>query len=434
MNDLETGSPYAGYLYSYPHKTAYRALDPSVRLDELWSTVDRRALFLYAHVPFCEMRCGFCNLFTRAHPPEDVVHAYLDALERQILSARRWLSDARFARFALGGGTPTFLDAQQLDRLFAMIETHLGVAVASVPSSVETSPETAEIDRLRVLRDRGVDRISIGVQTFDDTEARHLLRPQKAKRVDAALDRIRTLGFPTLNIDLMYGVPEQNVASWIDTIERALRFAPEELYLYPLYVRPLTALGRRGTLSWDRQRLELYREGRARLLSAGYRQVSMRMFQKSAPKDGPVYRCQEDGMLGLGAGARSYTDRVHYSTEYAVGAHGVAEIIDAFIARSAEGLELAEWGFVLDEEDRQRRWIILSLFAEGIDFDAYRARFGSEVLDDLPQLAELTSRGLAEKRGRQLILTERGVERSDAIGPWLCSERVRERMNTCEPR
>jgi oxygen-independent coproporphyrinogen-3 oxidase len=431
---LDSGSPYVAYLYSYPHKTSYRALEPALDLGRLWSDADKRSLFLYLHIPFCEMRCGFCNLFTQSRPKEERVSRYLDALERQIHATRRWLGSASFSRFALGGGTPTYLEARDLERVFTLLARELGADVSRIPASVETSPETAEIERLEVLRRFGVSRVSIGVQSFDDREVKQLSRPQQSSRVDAALDRIRTLGFPTLNIDLMYGIPEQSTESWLDTIERALRFSPEELYLYPLYVRPLTGLGRRGAVSWDEQRLMHYRAGRALLLSRGYRQISMRMFRKeSAPGEwGPIHRCQEDGMIGLGAGARSYTERVHYSTEYAVGARDVRDIIEAFNQR--HDFELAHWGFVLDDEDRRRRWIILSLLADGIDLDAYRVYFGTEALTDMPELAELWDRGLAEKTERCIRLTERGIERSDTIGPWLHSSKVEALMRSHQPR
>ncbi len=432
---LESGSPYLAYLYAYPHKTSYRALDPPIPLETLWSRVDRTALFLYLHVPFCEMRCGFCNLFTQARPQRRVIQDYLDALDRQIASAKGWLDGARFARFAIGGGTPTYLEAHQLERVLSRLESHLGVDPDAAPASVETSPETATSDRLQVLRRHGVRRISIGVQSFDDRETKALLRPQAATTVEVALDRIRSAAFPILNVDLMYGIPEQSTESWLDTIRHALRFAPEELYLYPLYVRPLTGLGRRGAVSWDEQRLEQYREGRALLFAEGYRQASMRMFvteASAAAEETVAYRCQEDGMVGLGAGARSYTQDVHYSTEYAVGARGVREIIESFNCR--ERFDLAEWGFALDDEERRRRWLILSLLAEGIDLDAYRARFGAEALEDVPELSELVERMLVEPRGRRLALTDRGLERSDAIGPFLHSRRVAELMASHEPR
>src|SRR5207248_3751773 len=123
-----------------------------------------------------------------------------------------------------------------------------------------------------------VDRISIGVQSFVEAEAAAAGRAQRTAEVEEALARIREAGFPRLNIDLIYGLPGQTVESWLGSLRAALRFAPEELYLYPLYVRPLTGLGR-SSRSWDDQRLTCYREARALLLVCGYEQVSMRMFR-----------------------------------------------------------------------------------------------------------------------------------------------------------
>jgi oxygen-independent coproporphyrinogen III oxidase len=436
VGDLVAGSPYRGYLYSYPHKTSYRPLGRPVTLREAWSAEDRRALFLYLHVPFCEMRCGFCNLFTRARPRDEMVREYLAVLRRQAARAREAVSPAGFARLAVGGGTPTYLDAGGLEELFDVAEGVLGADLARIPISVETSPETAVADRLAVLRARGTDRVSIGVQSFVDAEVRAVGRAQSATEVDAALDRIRAAGFPVLNVDLMYGLPGQTEATWLESLERALRFAPEELYLYPLYVRPLTGLARRDR-SWDDQRLELYRLGRDLLRGRGYEQISMRMFRAaSAPEDGgPVYCCQEDGMLGLGAGARSYTDRLHYSTEYAVGGRGVLEILRAFLARADDDLDRIGYGVALDEDDRRRRYAILSLLQrDGLDLAAYRRRFAGDALEELPELSELERSGLARRDRQRLVLTEAGVERADAIGPWLHSRRVSELMARCELR
>ena len=138
---------------------------------------------------------------------------------------------------------------------------------------------------------------------------------------------------PALNLDLIYGLPGQTVPSWLTSIGIAIAHEPEELYLYPLYVRPLTGLARRGKGGGEGEdlRAACYAEGRDMLVSAGYEQVSMRMFRRRrfAAKSGPVYCCQDDGMLGLGCGARSYTRALHYSREFAVGREGVTDILRA---------------------------------------------------------------------------------------------------------
>lgn len=432
MTRLETmlaGSPYVAYLYGYPHKTAYRPLTPAPSLESVWAPERREALFLYLHIPFCEMRCGFCNLFTAAGPKEDVIQAYLQALTREAHRVKEALGPTTFARAAVGGGTPTVLDVAGLHTVFDLAEHVLGADLRSIPVSLEVSPETVDAAKVAALRSRGVDRVSIGVQSFLESEVASVKRPQKTAQVEATLDLLRSAGFPTLNIDLIYGMEAQTEETWLASLRAALRFAPEELYLYPLYVRPLTFLGKKAR-AWDDQRLSLYRLGRDFLRSEGYTQVSMRMFRaRHAPAgQGPVYRCQEDGMVGLGCGARSYTERVHYSSEYAVGSREVRSIISSYSERSAASFGEVGYGFELNEAERRRRHMLLSLLAEGVEFATYRQRFGTEALEDFPELAELERHGLARRTGEALCLTDAGVERSDLLGPWLHSEPVRALM------
>ncbi|MFI1194823.1 STM4012 family radical SAM protein [Micromonospora sp. NPDC020750] len=441
MTNTDTGldgSPYQQYLYAYPHKTSYRALRPRPPLADVWRAEARDALFLYVHLPFCEMRCGFCNLFTRANAPAEQVTAYLRQLRRQAQRVADALGgDAGYARTALGGGTPTYLTADELTELFDIATSTLGARLPGVPLSVETSPATATPDRLAVLAAHGTTRVSIGVQSFLDVEARAAGRPQRRTEVEAALGAIRDARIPVLNIDLIYGIDGQTADTWRQSLDAALAWRPEELYLYPLYVRPLTGLGRRahGRADWDAQRLALYEQAVDALGAAGYRQESMRQFRRAdvpAP-DGPDYCCQDDGMVGLGCGARSYTTGLHYSFDYAVSVSEVRVVLDDYLARPADDFRFAEFGFTLDDTEQRRRWLLKSLLrAEGVDPVAYRARFGRPPGEDFPELGRLVDRGWAADGG--LRLTPAGLARSDAVGPWLTSAQVRSAMTGYVPR
>lgn len=434
LDALLRQGPYQAYSYSYPHKSAYRPLAPPRPLAKLWAGQDRSALFAYVHIPFCTMRCGFCNLFAMAQPQESLVDAYVHALLRQMEALDEALGERRFARLALGGGTPSLLSAAQLATLYTALHRRLGIDLAATPSGIEVSPETVTPERLAVCREMGVHRVSMGIQSFVGQELRSLARPQQGAEVVQAIERIRAAGFAVLNLDLIYGIPGQTVASWQASIASALAFAPEEIYLYPLYVRPQTGLGRMAIRRDEMPapgRLALYEAARECLRGAGYQQVSMRMFRAPhAPQEGgPVYCCQNDGMVGLGAGARSYTTGLHYASRYAVGRDDTRGIIQDFIAHDHGRFQLAEHGFELDAQEQRRRFVIQSLLAHpGLCYRAYTQRFGTHCLDDLPQLRELPRVGLAHDDGRQLVLSDRGTAYADTIGPWLVSPRVRALM------
>ncbi|MFE0457960.1 STM4012 family radical SAM protein [Kitasatospora sp. NPDC058965] len=437
MTTTTPTTPYESYVYAYPHKTAYRPLDPRPALREVWAGEPQHALSLYLHIPFCEVRCGFCNLFTRIGSPEGLTTVYLDALERQAATVREALAPgARFALAAFGGGTPTYLTAAELERLCDIAEQRMGVDLRAVPLSVEASPDTATADRLRVLAERGTTRLSLGVQSFLDEEARSAVRPQKRAAVEAALDRIRAAGFPVLNIDLIYGIDGQTERSWLRSLDAALAWRPEELYLYPLYVRPLTGLARRtaedSPAGWDAQRLRLYRAGRDHLLALGYQQVSMRMFRRAdAPQAGSAeYSCQTDGMVGLGCGARSYTSGLHYSFDYAVGASDVRSIIDDYVTTT--DFTRAQFGHEMVPAEARRRHLVQSLLqAEGLDLADYRRRFGTEATEDFAaDLAAAPVAGRLTVGAGRLRLTPEGLAHSDAVGPALFSDEVRALMAT----
>lgn len=436
-------SPFTGYSYSYPHKTAYRALAPRP-LREVWQHEPTEGLFVYVHLPFCEFRCGFCNLFTFTQPPASLVADYLVALRRQILSVRSSLPDARFARLAIGGGTPTFLSVAEFERLFRMLRDDLGIDARIVPASCEASPATVSSEKLALLRENGVDRLSLGVQSFRDHDVHSMGRPQRSQEVVNAINLVRQHNFPTLNLDLIYGSQQQSLDSWLESVEQAVAFDPQELYLYPLYVRELTGLGKleaRQSLdhaatrdtNWDNWRLAAYRVARDYLFEHGFNQTSLRMFERSGDlgkQEGPVYCCQEDGMVGLGCGARSYTKQLHYSTHYAVSSQAVLSIIKDYVAKTEHDFESVSYGIELNDFEQRRRYLITSLLqVEGLSRSRYANRFGNDVLADFAELPTLVDEGLAKLGSERLKLTASGIERSDAIGPWLYSSEVRQRMD-----
>jgi oxygen-independent coproporphyrinogen III oxidase len=419
---------FAGYAYSYPHKSSYRPLSPAVPLADAWRHEDTSRLSLYVHIPFCEMRCGFCNLFTQSQPADELVAEYLAALSRQMDVVRSTVPDATFAQAAIGGGTPTFLEAGQLENLFGCLERFAGRRILAMPTSIETSPATATLERLRVLADFGVRRVSLGVQSFEQLETRRIGRPQTSLEACRAIERIRSLGFPVLNVDLIYGGAAQTGASWRASLREAVRFRPEELYLYPLYVRPETGLANTGA-SAAQWRSDLYREACDLLRAEGYRQSSLRSFQLPGPAQASDYGCQRDGMIGLGCGARSYTRALHYAQRFATTQAGIRAIVRDWIAQTDDDFARATHGFHLSDDEQRRRFLILSVLqAEGMAIEEFQERFPECDVDACPGLAELVERGWLTRTADRYVPTPAGIEHSDFLGPLLYSESVLRRL------
>lgn len=422
---------YEGYAYSYPHKHSYRRLN-NLALPLLWKEERKDALFLYIHLPFCEMRCGFCNLFTIANPQQNMVDDYLQTLAREASAIKEHIRPQAFAQMAVGGGTPTFLHWQQLEKLFTIIR-QLGARPEAMPVSFEVSPATVTREKLSLLNEQGVDRISMGVQSFLESEVKALGRPQQNREVYAALDLLKQYPFTTVNIDLIYGTYGQTLSTWLYSVQEVIRYNVEEVFIYPLYVRPLTGITKINQQQND-NRFIFYREAKQLLLSAGYEQVSMRMFQKKGIKQKQAarsYSCQEDGMIGLGAGARSYTRSVHYSSEYAVARQNIKAIIQQYMARPH--FDEVDYGIVLDKEEQQRRFVIKSiLHGAGLDLNRYSALYAQDALEAYPLLAELVKAGMAQMEGDVLCLTSMGLDHSDAIGPALYSAPVKQLITEFE--
>jgi oxygen-independent coproporphyrinogen-3 oxidase len=427
-NAAEHDSELATYAYSYPHKSSYRSLSPRVRIADAWVGEPTGMLSLYVHLPFCEMRCGFCNLFTLSQPAEAQVEIYLAALRRQMQVIAAAVPGARFEQLALGGGTPTMLSAAQLRTLFEQLEATFGFSVANVATSIETSPSTATPERLTVLAEYGVRRVSIGVQSFEAEETRLFGRPQRTAEVAQALTALKRHQFPILNIDLIYGHPRQSLATWRRSLLTALDYEPEELYLYPLYIRPETGLDQRAKEA-PSHRTDLYEAARELLLTRGYEQSSLRCFH--LPRDGqtPVHACQRDGMIGLGCGARSYTRRLHYATRFAVTQAGIQAILGEWQRQSDEDFAWATHGIVLSDEEQLRRYLILSLLqAEGVEQTELQTQFPSFDPTALPELQSLSERDWIHVGSERLQLTTTGLRNSDRVGPLLYSRRVLESL------
>ena len=421
MNEQQQISRYVSYMYSYPHKTAYRTLTPPVSLSPYLERMEGRDASLYFHIPFCAHKCGYCNLFSQQCCDAERISLYLHTMRRQAEQLSVAAQGLKFTSFAVGGGTPLILDEGQLEELFCLAEL-FGVHPSRVFTSVETSPEYTQKSVLRQLRARGVERLSMGVQSFNETELKKLKRRPGLGTVVGALENIVEAGFPQFNLDLIYGIEGQTVESFMRSLNTALTYRPNELFIYPLYVRPGTRIDVRST---DDIGYAIYKSARELLVGQGFVQTSMRRFVRRETTE-TEFSCGDEVMLSCGAGGRSYLGNLHYATPYAVRQQAIADEIDHYI-RTTDFMTAAN-GFLLSTEEMQIRFIIKNLmYHRGVDLAEYEKRFGEK--PDRNLFREFTDRGWIEETGRIVRLTEEGMAYSDYIGQAFISPVVRKLMS-----
>jgi oxygen-independent coproporphyrinogen-3 oxidase len=368
---------------------------------------------LYVHIPFCKSKCGYCNLFSVTGKNENYMAEYISACELQFKQYDVSLSS--FDSFTVGGGDPLILPTNFLRKLLSFAEGTLKI-------NIETSPGAATADKLEVLKDYNAKRISIGVQSFFDSELRSLKRAHSSHSAKNALGLIKSYNFPIVNIDLIYGVPGQRPQTFLQSIEQALAFEPDEIFIYPLYIRDQTGLSGNAR---SEDTYETYTRARDYLLSKGYFQTSMRRFVKNVPAS--TSSCGFENMLAIGCGGRSYLGNLHFCHPFAVDESQCIKEIDSFI-KKLDKTEINH-GYILSGDEIKRRYVIKNILHYiGVSKLEYKNIFNSDVLIDFPQVSKLITEGYAEDHEDFIKLTPLGMSLSDYIGPMFISETVNEKM------
>lgn len=263
-------------------------------------------LGLYLHIPFCQSICSYCN-FNRGLLDAALKTRYVATLEREIREA----GDGREAdTIFFGGGTPSLLEAVEVARLIrACRDVYALTPDAEI--TLETNPETATEERLAAFREAGITRLSFGVQSFDDDQLGRLGRIHSAARAKGAIRAARTAGFANLSFDLMFWLPGQTHASWMQTIDQAIDLAPDHLSLYLLELYPNSPLKESmareaWTQSSDDEAADMYLAALERLAAAGLLQYEISNVARAGFSSRHNVKYWQGGeWRGLGCGAHS---------------------------------------------------------------------------------------------------------------------------------
>jgi oxygen-independent coproporphyrinogen-3 oxidase len=368
---------------------------------------------IYLHIPFCTHRCAYCDFNTYAGK-ESLIPSYLDALCREIrLVGASAPEHLPVHTVFFGGGTPSLLTPAQFAPVLRALQDVFsfppGSSTDSIEISLEANPGTVDLDKLRGLRSLGFNRVSFGVQSFHPGELRMLERIHDPFDVINAVKWSRQAGFENLNLDLIYGLPEQSLTHWQDSLRRAISLSPEHLSLYALTVEHGTPFGHwaaRGLLPVPDPDLaaDMYEWAGDYLHGQGYRQYEISNWAR------PGYQCRHNlqywrnlPYLGLGAGAHGCAAGMRVSDIL-----GIQPYINRFINSGGRPQRPLTFPFSLATvnhtrltpyvEMQETLMVGLRLTEEGVSARNFLDRFGQALMQVFPtEIGELVSLDLLER-------------------------------------
>lgn len=368
---------------------------------------------MYIHIPFCHQICHYCD-FNKVFFDNQPVDEYIESIGQELqLMKEEGIQFSTLETVFIGGGTPTSLSAQQLGRLLEVIGQYV-----DIPSlkefTTEANPDELTTEKLRVLKSGGINRLSIGVQSFDEALLKKIGRTHNAEDPVRVINEAREVGFTNISIDLIYGLPGQTIQQWQETLDQALALDLEHYSGYSLIVEPKTVfynLMNKGKLPLPGEDAEA--EMLAMLIEqmekAGQGQYEISNFSKrgKASMHNLLY-WQNEAYAGVGAGAHGYLGGVRYSN---VGP------IKHYMAALDEGKRpVYQTHLVTDIEAMEEEMFLGLRKKSGVSASHFEQKFGRSLAEVYGEtIAALIEQGLLEAKTDGFKLTEIGLFRGNEV-------------------
>ncbi|MDM4018554.1 radical SAM family heme chaperone HemW [Roseiconus lacunae] len=367
---------------------------------------------LYIHVPFCRHRCGYCN-FSVVAGRDDLIDRFLDAITLELQSVRSSTDrPPELETVFIGGGTPTHLDHDRLARLLQAVRDRFDF-VADAEWSVEANPEDITTDKLRLLRDLGINRVSLGVQSFNDQKLSTLERSHDGQHVRQIIRDVAEV-IENVSIDLIFAAPGETLDNWREDLRLATSLPIKHVSTYALTFEKGTAFWSRrskGDLHDSPEELELqmYDVAREHFAARGFEHYEISNFGK------PGFRCRHNlaywhgaGWYAAGPGAAAFVDGYrnvnHRSTT-------------SYLKRLEAGQSpIAESEFVSAEQSAREAAAFGVRMIDGVDLQAVSERYGVDLLALCEtELRQMLEQGLITRQADRICLTERGIHFADSV-------------------
>ncbi len=358
-------------------------------------------LGFYVHIPFCLKKCHYCNFVVTGAGVRPKEEKFLELFEKEAAHAAPVLRSKSFDTLYLGGGTPSALAAEDLERVFSVLRRYFRFR-KNIEVTLEANPGDLTPAKARFLRSAGVNRVSLGVQTFHDRTLASLNRAHGAAEIRTSFNILRREGFRNISVDLMLSLPGETLDDVKHTLQETARLDPEHVSLYELVVESGTVFGRRSekgqlVLPPEEAQLEMLTYARKFLKTHGFRHYELLSYAKPARESSHnlIYWANQE-YLGLGPGAFSYLGGRRYRG---------SSSFDEYMRKSEAGDWSACEEEILSAEKKETESFLLALRkTEGVPASKFR-NFLRERKDSV---SGLVKKGLVENKNGKIRLTEHG--------------------------
>ena len=367
--------------------------------------VMKKSLGIYIHIPFCLQKCRYCDFCSLAGKDRDYMSAYADELCRRISEFAPKTESYVVDTVYFGGGTPSLLPAEDIRKIMNALALYDVSPDAEV--TLECNPATADLEYFKAVRNLGVNRLSIGLQSAHDRELALLGRVHSVDDFVTCFEDARRAGFDNISADLMYGIPDQTLESFAKSIDFLVSLKPEHISSYGLTVEEGTYFHKHESeldLADSDTQAEMYCMMEELLARRGYGKYEISNFSRAGRQSKHNLRYWKRlDYVGFGVAAHSCFDGIRY---------GNSRDISAFL--NVE--DITEEKYVLEKNDIKSEYVMLGLrLTEGIDMDDYSSLFGEELLERHPVIYRYVGDGFMRFDGNRVCFTQKGMLVSNSI-------------------
>lgn len=372
----------------------------------------KKQIGLYIHIPFCRQKCYYCD-FPSYPNMEEYWDAYMESLVSELVLKAEEYNNPDVATIFIGGGTPSLLPSEYISRILETVYKHYKVTT-DCETTLESNPGTLTDEKLRDYKESGINRLSIGLQACQDEILKKLGRIHTFKDFTFTLKLAQKHGFVNINADIIFGIPDQTLAQWKDTVSKVLAFDIAHISCYSMSIEEDTVFGRlrsAGELEEidDELDRDMYHYAVDTFCKAGFHQYEISNFSK------PGFMCRHNmnywergEYIGTGAGAHSFMQNRRYANTA-----GVPEYIEGIKGKKPV---LSEDN-ILSRSDEIKESIILGLrMNKGIDLARLSAEFGKDLENEYGKVInKLLTQNLIEREGTVLRLTSNGMDFANRV-------------------